>query len=99
MTEAPAERLHCARVSIRGEVQGVGYRYFTVQQAQQREIQGWVRNRLDGTVEAVFEGSRSQIEQIITWCHEGPPAAQVKQVIVTWETPNGFRGFKQYPTI
>lgn len=99
MTETSSERLYCARVSIWGKVQGVGYRYFTVQQAQQREIRGWVRNRVDGSVEAVFEGTRSQIEQIIAWCHEGSPAAQVSQVIVTWEAPNGFQGFKQHPTI
>lgn len=99
MTEAATEKLHCARVSIRGEVQGVGFRYFTIQQAQQWEIRGWVRNRTDGSVEAVFEGTRSQVEQIIAWCHEGSPTAQVSQVIITWETPNGFQSFKQHPTV
>jgi acylphosphatase len=97
--EPSNEQLFCARVSIQGRVQGVGFRYFTRQQAQQWKIQGWIRNRVDGTVEAVFEGTRSQLEQILAWCQEGSPTAQVNQVNVTWENPSKLQGFKQRPTV
>ena len=83
-----------AHVLISGRVQGVGYRYATVETATQLELSGWVRNLPDGRVEAVFEGKHSVVEDMVRWCHEGPPAAMVKDVIVEYGDPEGLQGFQ-----
>ncbi len=82
-----------AHVLISGRVQGVGYRYFTQQEAIRRHLQGWVRNLPDGRVEAVFEGNESPVKQIISWCHQGPKSAEPTDVIVTYQEPEGLQGF------
>jgi len=74
-----------ATVRIRGRVQGVSYRYFTSRTAESLGLTGWVRNLPNGDVEAIFEGQRSEIQKIIAWCQEGPPAAQVDEVLIDWE--------------
>lgn len=83
-----------AHVFISGRVQGVGYRYSTVNEARRLGVNGWVRNLADDRVEAVFEGTREIVEEIISWCHKGPTAAVVKDVAVEYETPEGLRGFE-----
>ncbi|MBW4633343.1 MAG: acylphosphatase [Iphinoe sp. HA4291-MV1] len=83
-----------AHVFISGRVQGVGYRYSTVDTATQLRLTGWVRNLPDGRVEAVFEGSQEVVEDMIRWCYQGPPAAMVKEVLVEYEEPEGLRGFE-----
>ncbi|MCU0567890.1 MAG: acylphosphatase [Oculatellaceae cyanobacterium Prado106] len=83
-----------AHVLISGKVQGVGYRASTWDMAQLLHLNGWVRNLRDGRVEAVFEGAGDRIEEIIRWCHQGPPVAQVKQVEVEYENPEGIKGFE-----
>lgn len=83
-----------AHVFISGKVQGVGYRYSTVNQARQLGLNGWVRNLPDGRVEAVFEGNREVVEQIIRWCHQGSTAAVVKNVAVEYEEVEGLQGFE-----
>ena len=83
-----------AHVFISGRVQGVGYRYSTVDEATRLGVNGWVLNLPDGRVEAVFEGSREIVEEIIRWCHNGPRAAVVKDVAVEYETPEGLIEFK-----
>jgi acylphosphatase len=65
------------RVSIRGKVQGVGFRAFVAHEAQQRNLEGWVRNRLDGTVEAVFAGPEKTIAAMIATCRIGPLGGHV----------------------
>lgn len=75
-------RLH---VIICGIVQGVGYRYSTYRKALQLGLTGWVRNRDDGSVEAVFEGSREKLEEMLSWCWEGPSLARVSNIHVQWE--------------
>jgi acylphosphatase len=83
-----------AHVKIQGRVQGVYFRASTVRQAQDLGLTGWVRNCADGSVEAVAEGSRDQIELLIAWCNRGPPGAQVSKVTVQWDTAqNVLRGF------
>ncbi|MBW4603425.1 MAG: acylphosphatase [Calothrix sp. FI2-JRJ7] len=84
----------CAHIYISGRVQGVGYRYSTVETATQLGLNGWVRNLPDKRVEAVFEGKREIVEQMIRWCHEGPPAALVETVKVEYLAPEGFQGFE-----
>ncbi|MCX7592328.1 MAG: acylphosphatase [Fischerella sp.] len=83
-----------AHVFISGRVQGVGYRFATVDTASQLGLSGWVRNLPDGRVEAVFEGVREVVEEMIRWCHQGPPAAMVKEVVVEFEEPEGLRRFE-----
>lgn len=83
-----------AHVFITGSVQGVGYRYSTMDEAGRLGVKGWVRNVPDGRVEAVFEGSRNTVETLIRWCHQGPTAARVKDVEVEYEKPEGLLGFK-----
>jgi len=75
-----------ARVIIQGRVQGVFFRHHTQEMAFRLGVRGWVKNRRDGSVEAVFEGDREQVDPIIQWCHRGPLEALVKNVSVTWET-------------
>ncbi len=82
-----------AHVFVAGRVQGVGFRAYTVDEAGVRRVAGWVRNTLDGRVEAVFEGERAAVEAMIEWCRKGPRAARVSSVDVTWEEPVGEVGF------
>jgi acylphosphatase len=65
------------RVVVRGRVQGVGYRAWTEHTALRRGLEGWVRNRSDGSVEAVFAGPATVVEAMIEACRRGPPGAQV----------------------
>ena len=71
---------------IRGRVQGVFYRDSAQREAQRMELRGWVRNRSDGSVEAVAQGPPERVAALIDWCHEGPPLAQVAEVVVTEES-------------
>ena len=68
------------QVTIRGRVQGVGYRYWVEQQARARGLEGWVRNRRDGRVEALFGGPRDVVSAMIASCRRGPAAARVDAV-------------------
>jgi acylphosphatase len=67
-------------VTIRGRVQGVGYRYFVEREAQSRGLEGWVRNRRDGSVEALFAGPADTVAAMIAACRRGPSPAQVNAV-------------------
>jgi acylphosphatase len=83
-----------ARVVVRGRVQGVWFRESTRREAEARGVAGWVRNRDDGTVEAVFEGEPIAVSQVVTWCRIGPPRAAVDGIDVAEEPPEGLRGFR-----
>lgn len=74
-----------AHVFVEGRVQGVFFRAYTREEAVKYAVSGWVRNTDAGTVEAVFEGSREDVQALINWCHTGPPYASVVNVRVTWE--------------
>lgn len=78
-----------ARVIIEGRVQGVLFRYHTEETAFKLGVKGWVQNRRDGRVEAVFEGDKETVEQIVQWCHRGPSQARVTKVHTTWEDYTG----------
>lgn len=88
------------RLVITGLVQGVGFRYHTVNAAQRLGISGWVRNRRDGSVEAVIAGNAEAIAAMIHWARSGPPAARVDQVYVEQfvDANQSFAGFTQLPT-
>jgi acylphosphatase len=74
-----------AHVFIKGKVQGVYYRQNTKQVATEHRVTGWVCNLSDGRVEAVFEGYRTDVENVIEWCHRGPPNSRVDEVDVRFE--------------
>lgn len=78
-----------ARVMIEGHVQGVNFRAATRHQALSAGVCGWVKNLPDGRVEALFEGQRSAVQRVVSWCYRGPNHARVDRVQVTWEKPNG----------
>lgn len=83
-----------AHVYVKGRVQGVFFRSTTQEEAQVSGVKGWVRNLRDGRVEAVFEGRQEAVEQMVSWCHCGPPGAVVQEVDVRWEKPTGeFKSF------
>jgi acylphosphatase len=83
-----------AHVVISGRVQGVWFRASTVEEARRAGVSGWVRNCEDGSVEAVFEGERGAVMQVVGWCYKGPSAARVSNVKVKWQEPTGeFFGF------
>jgi len=86
-------------VSISGRVQGVGYRAWTERQAIALGLSGWVRNRSDGTVEAVFSGAPADVEAMIAGCRHGPSAAHVDAVLVTEAAPLAEKGFRTLPTL
>ncbi len=77
---------------VSGIVQGVSFRYYTVEEARRLRVHGWVRNLADGRVEVEAEGDRAALEQLVTWCRRGPPAAQVDDVAVTWTAFAGDLG-------
>jgi acylphosphatase len=81
------------RVVVHGHVQGVAFRYSVLRAAQQRDVAGWVSNRADGTVEAVFEGESDAVERLVDFCRDGPRGAQVERVDVTEEEPEELSGF------
>lgn len=86
-------------VIISGKVQGVSYRAWTVETATALGLNGWVRNRRDGTVEAVFSGSQGAIDAILADCKEGPPAARVSDIKILPTTDIPEMGFRQLPTM
>ena len=86
MAEKPKARVH---VLIEGRVQGVYFRAATRDEARARGLAGWVRNRADGRVEALFEGDKAVVENMLAWCHKGPPYAYVDHVEIDWQPYQG----------
>lgn len=82
-----------AHVRIRGDVQGVGFRYGARSCARSLELSGWIHNAPDGSVEAVFEGDPARVESMVEWCRRGPGGARVDGAEVSWEEPLGEHGF------
>ncbi|MGQ9469916.1 MAG: acylphosphatase [Nitrososphaerales archaeon] len=78
-----------AHVYISGLVQGVFFRSNTKKMALKLNLKGWVRNLLDGRVEAVFEGDRDKVLEMLQWCKIGPPKARVKNIDIKWEEYEG----------
>ncbi len=82
------------RVTVEGRVQGVFFRDSVRQRAQSHAVSGWVTNRADGAVEAVFEGTPNDVERLIAFARTGPRQAEVDKVDVREEEPEGLSGFQ-----
>jgi acylphosphatase len=82
------------RVVVHGLVQGVGFRWSVRDRARQHGVGGYVANRWDGAVEAVFEGEPEAVERLVGFMREGPRGAQVRDVAVEEEQPEGLTGFE-----
>jgi acylphosphatase len=90
MSEQPIRR----RVVVHGHVQGVFFREQTRRQAEAAGVAGWVRNRPDGTVEALFEGPADAVEALVAFCRRGPERARVERVDLEEAAPQAERGFR-----
>ena len=86
------------RVLIEGRVQGVGFRYWLIERAGGLGLDGWVRNRRDGAVEAVFAGPADAVAAMLRYCHDGPAFARVARVHEWPETGPVEAGFHAKPT-
>ncbi len=86
------------RVRIAGRVQGVGFRWWVEEEARRRGLSGWVRNRRDGTVEAVFSGDAASVDDMVEACGRGPPAARVDKVEAE-PTDEAVAGFRTLSTV
>ncbi|MFO0998320.1 MAG: acylphosphatase [Alphaproteobacteria bacterium] len=86
------------KLRIEGKVQNVWYRAWTAEQAARHGLRGWVRNRRDGSVEALLVGAGEAVAAMVEACHRGPPAARVSRVVETAAEDDGTPGFHQRPT-
>lgn len=86
------------RLEIRGRVQGVGYRWSMAKVALELGLSGWVRNRLDGSVDVTVAGPQDQVERLVAWARRGPVTAQV-DTVDRFEATGHFAGFEQLPTV
>lgn len=91
-------RNNAAILTIRGRVQGVGYRWWATQMARRLALRGWVRNRTDGSVEILAIGAEPNILAMVDACHEGPAAAQVASVQRAGAEDDGSPAFDSRPT-
>ena len=89
---------YTARVSITGHVQGVGYRVWANRNAETLGLNGWVRNRRDGSVEALFSGAAKHVLEMLAQCRQGPYGARVEDVIILEEPGAPHPGFRILPT-
>jgi acylphosphatase len=84
-----------AAVRVTGRVQGVWFRQSTKQTALRHAVTGWVKNNVDGSVSAVFEGAEEDVKAVIDWCRQGPEMAHVDKIEVVWQkSPEGLSSFK-----
>ncbi len=93
-TDPPTPARVRRRVVVHGRVQGVFFRGSTEERARLAGVDGWVRNRRDGSVEAAFEGTCEAVDTLVEFCREGPNWAQVDRVEVSEEPPQGEHGFQ-----
>jgi acylphosphatase len=77
------------RILVKGAVQGVYYRYNALKKAEEYHLTGWVRNRVDGSVEILCEGTEENINNMVRWCKKGPERAYVREIQTAWEQHTG----------
>jgi acylphosphatase len=82
------------RAVVHGSVQGVFFRDSAKREAEKRGVSGWITNKPDGTVEAVFEGDDDAVDSMLRFCREGPSRADVERVEMSEEEPEGLNGFE-----
>jgi len=87
------------RVVIEGRVQGVGFRWWITEWARSRGLDGWVRNRREGTVEALFHGPEGVVRQMVQACSEGPASARIRSIREYVDEPPDDPGFVDRPTV
>jgi len=90
--------MNAKRLVISGRVQGVGYREWMVEKARSLGVSGWVRNRLDGSVEALVAGDVAAVEELSRLCRRGPRMAQVVSIEEELADPPESFGFRQVPS-
>jgi acylphosphatase len=90
---------HAVAVRIQGQVQGVGFRAWTVRAAERRGLRGWVCNRFDGSVEALFIGAEASVSDMVAACRRGPAGARVTDVAVSAAADDGSSGFRQRASV
>jgi acylphosphatase len=93
-----SENKRTVHIRVEGRVQGVGYRAFVEMRAAELGLSGWVRNRRDGSVEAVLQGTPEAVEAVLDACRAGPPASRVTRVDIIGEGVGAFDGFEVRPT-
>jgi len=98
MTDEHKDFTHL-RLRIEGSVQAVGYRNFVITEAARLGVDGWIRNRSDGTVEALVSGPNALVETLIALCMRGPPGARVANVEMHRAEPPAEKGFRGRPTL
>lgn len=86
------------RLRIHGRVQGVWYRESMRQEAEALRVTGWVRNRMDGSVEALVQGAPADVDALVGWARRGPREAQVDRLDVSEEAAAPLAGFDKHPT-
>jgi acylphosphatase len=87
MSEKSDKTIEELHAYVYGRVQGVGFRYFVVRKAHELALRGYTRNDSDGSVEVLAQGPRPALERLLLYLRQGPSAAQVRDVRVTWGTP------------
>jgi acylphosphatase len=87
------------RLRIEGSVQAVGYRYYAMEEARKLDLNGWVRNRSDGTVEALASGTTKAVEAFVAACMRGPTGARVANVELHNAEPPAEKGFHRRPSV
>lgn len=98
MSPNPPDATHTRHLRITGRVQGVGYRWHMTEEARRLGLTGWVRNRLDGSVEAVAQGPADAVQALVDWAQRGPSLARVDEVVVG-DAEGAFEGFEPWETV
>ena len=91
--------MNCKRLIISGRVQGIGYRVWMVEKARALGVSGWVRNRIDGSVEALVAGYTPAVEELLRLCRRGPRMAEVVSIEEELADPPEQFGFRQVPSL
>lgn len=99
MSTQPTTDIIACLLRVHGVVQGVGFRYSTVLAARRIGVQGWVRNRRDGSVEIHAQGVPAAVEALIAWVQHGPPSAHVEQLARSDAPAGQYDGFEEHPTL
>ena len=94
-----SEEITTFRLRLRGLVQGVGFREWTIAEAKARQLNGWVRNRRDDTLEMIISGRDADVQSMLKACTQGPDSARVEKIDITREDELPPAGFRRHPTL